>query len=148
MAKMRKTDLRIEDTIDFQRFNELGIKYTVDSIVFAADHNRTMNDLIDFYGRADNIIYLVGAGLKDKTIESAKSAIMSLMDSGLCLEVIYCLCVVRARECGFFINERGLETLDAMSQSKNLMDNKTVMDVIVRVMAQYQKSVDVQNQMT
>lgn len=148
MAKMRKTELRIEDTLDFQRFNELGIKYTVDSIVFAADHNRTMNDLIDFYGRADNVIYLVGAGLKDKTLDNAKKVIMELMDSGLCLEVIYCLCVVRARECGFFINERGLETLDAMSQSKNLMDNKTVMDVIVRVMAQYQKSVDVQNQMT
>lgn len=144
---MAKKVLNINDSLDYKKFSELGIKYNVESIVFLADHNRTMNDAIDYYGKADNIIYLVGAGIKNKTVEDAKKVIVDLMNNGLCLEVIYCLCIIKAREDGFFINERGLDTLDAVSQSKSLMDNKTVMDVIVRVMTQYQKSMDVQEKM-
>ena len=145
---MSKKVTNINESLDFKKFSDLGIKYDVESIVFLADHNRTMNDAIDYYGKADNIIYLVGAGLKEKTIENAKKVITEMMEYGICLEVIYCLCVVRARENGFFINERGLDTLDAMTQSKNLMDNKTVMDVMVRVMSQYQKSMNIQEKMT
>lgn len=144
---MAKKVLDITESPDYKRFSDLGLKYDIESIVFLANHNRTMNDAIDFYGKADNIIYLVGAGLPEKTIDNAKKAIMYMMNNGVCLEVLYCLCVVVARENGFFINERGLDTLDAMSQSKNLMDNKTVMDVMVKIMSQYQKSMNVQENM-
>lgn len=143
MATKKKV-VSMEDSIDIKNFNDIGFKYTVESIVFLADYNRTMNDAIDFYGKADNIIYLVGAGLKDKTREKALETIQTLMDKGLCLEVIYCLCVMRARENGFFINERGLETLDTITTSQNLMDNEVVLRVITRVMGSYQKSLEVE----
>lgn len=143
-----KKIININDCKDFRKFNEIGLKYTVESIVFLADHNRTMNDAIDFYGRADNIIYLIGAGLKEKTVENAMKVINDLMENGLCLEVIYCLAVMKARDNGFFINEQGLQTLDSITQSKDLLDNKTTVEVIMRVMAQYQKSMNIQENLT
>lgn len=143
-----KKVIPMSECIDIKKFNELGIKYTVESIVFLADHNRTMNDAIDFYGKADNIVYLIGAGLKEKTRENALNTLQTLMNTGLCLEVIYCLCVIRARENGFFINERGLETLESITTSQNLMDNEAVVKVMARVMTQYQKSLEVQEKMS
>lgn len=144
----KKKVITMENSIDIRKFEELGIKYTVESIIFLADHNRTMNEAIDFYGKADNIIYLVGAGLAEKTRENALKTIQNLMDCGLCLEVIYCLCVIQARKNGFFINERGLETLETITTSQSLMDNEVVVRVLARVMAQYQKSLETQESMT
>lgn len=108
-------DLTIRINEALNCFNTLGLKYTVDSIDFLINIDKSVPELNKY--SEGNCLYLLTAGLPKKTLEEGKKALTSLLNKGLDLQTIHALCKERAMDQGFSLGEMGMEILAKMSET-------------------------------
>ena len=113
--EVKNTELELKVKTALNTFNNLGIKYTVDSIDFLMGIEKSLSEL-RIYTEA-NCLLLISAGLPDKTINKGKEALVLLMDKGLDLQTIHTLCLEKAQEQGFMLGEMGMKILNEMSEN-------------------------------
>lgn len=109
---MNDKEIRINEALNC--FENLGLKYTVESISFLININKSVPELSKY--SEGNCLYLVTAGLKEKTLEEGKKALTLLMAKGLDLPTIHALCKERAMDQGFSLGEMGMEILAKKSE--------------------------------
>lgn len=108
-------ELKVQKAIN--TFENLQLKYTVDSLDFFINNNVSVSELRVYSDK--NMLLLLAGGLKEKTFENAKKVLTQLLEVGLDLETIHALCKEKCYEQGFSLGEVGMQILTKMSEDKN-----------------------------
>lgn len=124
MAKILKNLTEVQSI-----FNSLGIRYTMKTMRYCAEHNIDLNGITAYSPK--NLLDLIMLGTPNISPEEADTIIDKWYEKGLSFPMLHTLAVKEARDSGFFITEADTKIMSEMD-TENIDVLKTILPTITQ----------------